>query len=108
MRRGGGRGGVGARGLEIGGRFVNFTAIGVYLEEGALRSLAGKWGGAAAEELAGDEHFYRDIVAGEEFFLFCFCFRFFFLLFCRRGFCFWGGVVWEFQLGEEPHYMCVR
>ncbi|XP_020102007.1 chalcone--flavonone isomerase [Ananas comosus] len=56
--------GAGPRGLEIGGRFVNFTAIGVYLEEGALRSLAGKWGGAAAEELAGDEHFYRDIVAG--------------------------------------------
>ncbi|KAK9283422.1 hypothetical protein L1049_011664 [Liquidambar formosana] len=33
-------GGAGARGLEIQGKFVKFTAIGVYLEDSAVTSLA--------------------------------------------------------------------
>lgn len=57
-------GGAGERGLEIGGRFITFTAIGVYLEEAAVRSLAGKWKGKSADELAGSVEFFRDILTG--------------------------------------------
>ncbi|PRQ19813.1 putative chalcone isomerase [Rosa chinensis] len=38
-------GGAGARGLEIQGNFVRFTAIGVYLEDKAGPALAVKWSG---------------------------------------------------------------
>ncbi|XP_038988379.1 chalcone--flavonone isomerase [Phoenix dactylifera] len=57
-------GGAGVRGLEIGGRFITFTAIGVYLEDEAIRSLSGKWRGKTADELAASVDFFRDIVAG--------------------------------------------
>lgn len=56
--------GAGVRGLEIQGKFIKFTAIGVYLEDGALPSLAAKWSGKSAEELADRVEFFRDIVTG--------------------------------------------
>ncbi|MEX6631903.1 hypothetical protein SGI36_21890, partial [Providencia rettgeri] len=43
--------GAGHRGLDIGGKFVKFTAIGVYLEESAVPFLATKWKGKNSEEL---------------------------------------------------------
>ncbi|PSR93061.1 Chalcone--flavonone isomerase [Actinidia chinensis var. chinensis] len=57
-------GGAGERGLEIEGRFIKFTAIGVYLEESAVPSLAVKWKGKSAEELTESVEFFRDIVSG--------------------------------------------
>ncbi|XP_030444554.1 chalcone--flavanone isomerase-like [Syzygium oleosum] len=57
-------GGAGVRGLEIQGKFIKFTAIGVYLEDAALPSLAAKWSGKSAEELADCVEFFRDIVTG--------------------------------------------
>jgi chalcone isomerase len=53
------------RGLEIGGNFIKFTAIGVYLEDAAVPALAKKWGGKTADELASDAAFFRDVVTGE-------------------------------------------
>ncbi|XP_031114949.1 chalcone--flavonone isomerase [Ipomoea triloba] len=57
-------GGAGARGLNIDGKFVKFTAIGVYLEADAVPSLAVKWNGKSAEELTDSVQFFRDIVTG--------------------------------------------
>jgi chalcone isomerase len=57
-------GGAGARGMEIDGKFVKFTAIGVYLEENAVAALAGKWKGKTADELADSVDFFADIAAG--------------------------------------------
>ncbi|KAL6516021.1 Chitinase 1 [Orobanche gracilis] len=57
-------GGAGVRGLEIGGNFVKFTAIAVYLEENALQSIAVKWKGKTAEELTDSDDFFADIVTG--------------------------------------------
>ncbi|AQK61966.1 chalcone flavanone isomerase3 [Zea mays] len=57
-------GGAGVRGLEIGGNFVKFTAIGVYLEDAAVPALARKWAGKTAGELASDAAFFRDVVTG--------------------------------------------
>lgn len=54
------------RGLEIEGKFIKFTAIGVYLEEAALPCLAAKWKGKTAEELADSVEFFRDIVTGTQ------------------------------------------
>ncbi|GFY84617.1 chalcone-flavanone isomerase family protein [Actinidia rufa] len=59
-------GGAGERGLEIEGRFIKFTAIGVYLEESAVPSLAVKWKGKSAEELTESVEFFRDIVSGRK------------------------------------------
>jgi chalcone isomerase len=57
----------GVRGLEIGGNFIKFTAIGVYLEEGAaVSALAKKWAGKTADELASDVAFFRDVVTGKK------------------------------------------
>ncbi|XP_060214974.1 chalcone--flavanone isomerase [Lycium barbarum] len=56
--------GAGHRGLEIGGKFVKFTAIGVYLEESAVPFLATKWKGKSSEELTNSVEFFRDIVTG--------------------------------------------
>ncbi|XP_009804110.1 chalcone--flavanone isomerase [Nicotiana sylvestris] len=56
--------GAGNRGLEIEGKFVKFTAIGVYLEESALPFLAAKWKSKSSEELANSLDFFRDIVTG--------------------------------------------
>ncbi|KAK4407043.1 Chalcone--flavonone isomerase [Sesamum angolense] len=58
-------GGAGVRGLEIEGKFVKFTAIGVYLEGSAISSLATNWKGKSAEELADSVDFFGDIVAGD-------------------------------------------
>lgn len=58
-------GGAGVRGLEIGGNFIKFTAIGVYLEDAAVPALAKKWGGKTADELASDAAFFRDVVTGD-------------------------------------------
>ncbi|XP_061975835.1 chalcone--flavanone isomerase-like [Populus nigra] len=57
-------GGAGVRGLEIEGKFIKFTAIGVYLEDKSLESLAAKWKGKIAKELADSVEFFRDIVRG--------------------------------------------
>lgn len=57
-------GGAGARGLEIEGKFVKFTAIGVYLEESGISALASKWKGKSATELVESVEFFRDIVTG--------------------------------------------
>nr|GMD54573.1 chalcone isomerase [Ipomoea batatas] len=57
-------GGAGARGLNIDGKFVKFTAIGVYLEADAVPSLAVKWNGKSAEELTDSVQFFRDVVTG--------------------------------------------
>nr|APM86426.1 chalcone isomerase 2 [Freesia hybrid cultivar] len=57
--------GAGVRGLEIGGKFISFTAIGIYLEtEAAVEALAVKWKGKTAEELAASADFFRDIYTG--------------------------------------------
>ncbi|PIN05040.1 Chalcone isomerase [Handroanthus impetiginosus] len=57
-------GGAGARGLEIEGKFVKFTAIGVYLEDNAVQSLAAEWKGKSTEELTNSVDFFKDIVTG--------------------------------------------
>ncbi|KAJ4817931.1 Chalcone-flavonone isomerase family protein [Rhynchospora pubera] len=57
-------GGAGVRGLDIGGQFIKFTAIAVYLEESALQILAQKWSSNTADELTGSLEFYRDIING--------------------------------------------
>jgi chalcone isomerase len=56
--------GAGARGLEIQGKLVKFTAIGVYLEDTAVPSLSVKWKGKSREELTESVEFFRDIVTG--------------------------------------------
>ena len=51
--------------MEIGGNFIKFTAIGVYLQaDAAVSALAKKWAGKAADELAADAAFFRDVVTG--------------------------------------------
>ncbi|KAL9230533.1 hypothetical protein vseg_005871 [Gypsophila vaccaria] len=57
-------GGAGVRGMELGGKFVKFTAIGVYLEDRALTELAPKWKGKSVPELTESLEFFRDIVTG--------------------------------------------
>ncbi|KAI9127561.1 hypothetical protein K1719_000554 [Acacia pycnantha] len=57
-------GGAGDRGLPIQGKFVKFTAIGVYLEDDAIPALAAKWKGKTAEELTESVEFFREIVTG--------------------------------------------
>ncbi|CAJ2631078.1 unnamed protein product [Trifolium pratense] len=57
-------GGAGERGLTIEGKFIKFTAIGVYLEDVAVASLATKWKGKSSEELLETLDFYRDIISG--------------------------------------------
>ena len=51
--------------MEIGGNFIKFTAIGVYLEDAAVPALAGKWAGKTADELASDPTFFRDVYTGK-------------------------------------------
>ncbi|XP_010555785.1 PREDICTED: chalcone--flavonone isomerase-like [Tarenaya hassleriana] len=57
-------GGAGVRGLDIEGKFVKFTAIGVYLEDNALPLLSVKWSGRTAEELTDSVAFFRELVTG--------------------------------------------
>ncbi|XP_065872274.1 chalcone--flavanone isomerase-like [Euphorbia lathyris] len=56
--------GAGVRGMEIDGKFVKFTAIGVYLEEEAVPLLAVKWKGKNAQELNDSVEFFTEIVTG--------------------------------------------
>jgi chalcone isomerase len=56
--------GAGVRGLEIGGKFIKFTAIGIYLGESSLGALAEKWTTKSADELAASPDFYADIING--------------------------------------------
>ncbi|KAK6161822.1 hypothetical protein DH2020_005203 [Rehmannia glutinosa] len=56
--------GAGVRGMEIQGKFVKFTAIGVYLEDNAVPSLAVNWKGKSAEELTDSVEFFSEIVTG--------------------------------------------
>nr|ADT63063.1 chalcone isomerase [Fagopyrum esculentum] len=58
-------GGAGVRGLTIQGTFISFTAIGIYFEETAVASLADKWKGKSATELAESVEFFRDVVTGQ-------------------------------------------
>lgn len=55
---------AGVRGLEIEGKFITFTANGVYLEESAIPWLAAKWKAKTAGELMDSVEFFRDIVTG--------------------------------------------
>ncbi|XP_015075260.1 chalcone--flavonone isomerase-like [Solanum pennellii] len=57
-------GGAGHRGLEVEGKFVKFSVIGVYLEENVVPFLAVKWKGRSSEELTYSLEFFRDIVTG--------------------------------------------
>ncbi|XP_022764564.1 chalcone--flavonone isomerase [Durio zibethinus] len=57
-------GGAGERGLEIQGKFIKFTTIGVYLEYNAVECLAVKWKDKSADELTESVEFFRDIVTG--------------------------------------------
>ncbi|XP_010427266.1 PREDICTED: chalcone--flavonone isomerase 1 [Camelina sativa] len=57
-------GGAGVRGLEIQGKFIIFTVIGVYLDANAVPSLSLKWKGKTAEELTESVPFFREIVTG--------------------------------------------
>ncbi|KAK7270107.1 hypothetical protein RIF29_23013 [Crotalaria pallida] len=57
-------GGAGVRGLETEGKFVKFTAIGIYLQDNAVSSLAVKWHGKSPKKLEKSDHFFRDIVTG--------------------------------------------
>ncbi|KMT17590.1 hypothetical protein BVRB_2g036880 [Beta vulgaris subsp. vulgaris] len=59
-------GGAGERGRsDLEGKYVKYTAIGVYLEEDkATSSLAAKWKGKSAIELADSVDFFRDIITG--------------------------------------------
>ncbi|CDY53696.1 BnaA07g37900D [Brassica napus] len=57
-------GGAGVRGLDIHGKFVIFTVIGVYLDAVAVPSLSVKWKGKTTEELTESVPFFREIVTG--------------------------------------------
>ncbi|XP_078445223.1 chalcone-flavanone isomerase family protein [Wolffia australiana] len=56
-------GGAGVRNLEIQGKVIKFTSIGVYMEATALKSLSAKWKEKTEEELAESLEFFRDIVS---------------------------------------------
>lgn len=53
---------AGARGLEINGKFIKFTAIRVYLEHNTFSSLDVKGKGKSAEELTDSVEFFKDIL----------------------------------------------
>ncbi|KAF3525740.1 hypothetical protein F2Q69_00049102 [Brassica cretica] len=57
-------GGAGVRGLDIHGKFVIFTVIGVYLDAVAVPSLSVKWKGKTTEELTESVPFFREIATG--------------------------------------------
>ncbi|KAJ0101828.1 hypothetical protein Patl1_06228 [Pistacia atlantica] len=54
--------GAGVRGLEIQGKFVKFTAVGVYIEDSVVSALSNKWKEKSAEELSESVELFRDIV----------------------------------------------
>ncbi|XP_074286719.1 chalcone--flavanone isomerase-like isoform X2 [Silene latifolia] len=50
---------------DIEGRYVKYTAIGIYLEEdAAIQALTPKWKGKSATELANSVEFFRDLITG--------------------------------------------
>ena len=51
--------------MDVNGVFVVYTVHGLYLEDSAVQSLAGKWKGKTADEIAASLDFYRDIVKGD-------------------------------------------
>lgn len=55
---------AGVRGMEIEGKFIKFTAIGVYVEETAVTSLAANWKGKTPDELADSVDFISEIITG--------------------------------------------
>lgn len=56
---------------DLEGKYVKYTAIGVYLEEDkATSSLAAKWKGKSAIELADSVDFFRDIITGNNLILY--------------------------------------
>ncbi|KAK9063121.1 hypothetical protein SSX86_016991 [Deinandra increscens subsp. villosa] len=57
-------GGAGVRGMEIEGKFMKLTGVGLYLEEKAIPMLAEKWRGKSGEELQDSVDFFDDIVNG--------------------------------------------
>ncbi|KAK7310280.1 hypothetical protein RJT34_07692 [Clitoria ternatea] len=57
-------GGAGLRGFEIDGKFMKFTAIGIYLDDTAVPFLAGKWKDKSGAKLKKSVEFFRDIVTG--------------------------------------------
>ncbi|GJT65260.1 chalcone isomerase [Tanacetum coccineum] len=56
--------GAGVRHLEMEGNIVKVTAIGLYLEEKAVESLAIKWKCKTDVELMDSDEFYNDITNG--------------------------------------------
>ncbi|KAL1201277.1 Chalcone--flavanone isomerase [Cardamine amara subsp. amara] len=55
-------GGAGVRGLDIKGKFVIFTVIGIYLEPNAIPSLSVNWKCKTSKELTESVPFFREIV----------------------------------------------
>ena len=50
--------------MDIQGKFVIFTVIGVYLDPVSVTSLSVKWKGKTTEELTESVPFFREIVTG--------------------------------------------
>lgn len=72
--------------MEIEGKFVKFTGIGVYLEDKSIPLLAVKWKGKTVDELTNSVEFYRDIVTGNNpQLLFCLWFSFALLMLYQQS-----------------------
>nr|QDF58101.1 chalcone isomerase 1 [Arthropteris palisotii] len=56
-------GGAGDRGIEINGKFIKFTAIGIYVDDGIISHLSPKLGGKSVEELCDKELLFEEIVS---------------------------------------------
>ncbi|XP_030442274.1 chalcone--flavanone isomerase-like [Syzygium oleosum] len=54
--------GAALRDVEIEGKLIKVTAIGIYLKDAALPLLAAKWSGKSTETLAESVEFFRDII----------------------------------------------
>lgn len=58
---------AGVRQLPIEGKFITFTAIGVYIDRAIVPHLASKWKGKTIEELNDSAEFFMDIVNCKQF-----------------------------------------
>nr|QDF63011.1 chalcone isomerase [Asplenium loriceum] len=56
-------GGAGDRGLEIHGKFIKFTAIGIYVEDAVIPYLSPKLGGKSVEELCEKELLFEEVLS---------------------------------------------
>lgn len=56
-------GGAGDRGLEINGKFIKFTAIGIYVEDGIIPHLSPKLSGKSVEELCDKELLFEEVLS---------------------------------------------